>query len=262
MKKFLILGIMVLFLGSLIALESGPSETVGFFKIGVPAGYTAFSVPLKVYVGGVETLALSDILGDQLTGGMAFNSDKVWDITAGTFAWYNTGTSTWVGFTDFIDGHAYYVENKHAAIDLYLSGTVVEEACDYGTMAVGYNAFSVNSAKEISLDDLDLLSSGFTGGMAFNSDKIWDITAGTFAWYNTGTSTWVGFTTVTPTHSYYVENKHTAFAWVYDPLSREDGKYFTPVYKPAVEKNITPKLGNKVAQDNVPRKMIKKNVKK
>ena len=260
MKKILVLGIVVLFLGSLMATESGPSATVGFFKIGVPAGFTPFSVPLKVYVSGVETLALADILGDQLTGGLSFNADKIWNMTNGTSAYLHS-TLGWQGFTDFIDGHAYYVQNKHSAIDLYLSGTVVEEACDYGTMALGFNPVSVNSAQVIPLDNLDLLSSGFTSGLSFNGDKIWDLTAGTSA-YHHATLGWQGFTTVDPTHAYSIQVKNTAFAWVYDPLSREDGKYFTPVYKTTVEKNISPKFKRGNVSEYVPNSKIKKDVKK
>lgn len=49
MKKFLILSVLVLFLGSLMALESDPSETVGFVKYELVAGdFNMVAVPMEI----------------------------------------------------------------------------------------------------------------------------------------------------------------------------------------------------------------------
>ena len=74
------------------------------------------------------------------------------------------------------------------------------------------------------LDDLDILTSGFTGGAApFLSDQIKPVEGGTYAWYNG--SSWQGFTTIDPGKAYYivVQSDHTPFAWIYDPSSRSIG---------------------------------------
>ena len=61
MKKILVLGILVLFLGSLIAAESGPSDTVGFIKYGMVVGSTFIANPMDA---GYTTSAL---MGDAIT---------------------------------------------------------------------------------------------------------------------------------------------------------------------------------------------------
>ncbi|MDD3051499.1 MAG: hypothetical protein PHR06_10180 [Candidatus Cloacimonetes bacterium] len=217
MKKSYFL-IILLFAGLLLAVESEPSEIVGYVKISAGVGYTAFAVPFTVYDSGVETLAISDIIGDQLTGGLAYQSDRILDITNGTVAWLNN-TGVWQGFTEFTQGHAYYIHNRHTAKDIFLSGSVIENSHNYGIISIGYTAFSINSVYAHSLDDIDLISSGLTGGLAYQSDRILDITNGTVAWLNSS-GVWQGFSTLTIGHAYYIHNRHSEFTWIYNPNER------------------------------------------
>ena len=240
MKKFLILGILVLFLGSLIALESGPSETVGFVKITTQVGYTPFSLPFTCYSGGSQTFALDDIIGSQLTGGAApFLSDQIYPIGGGAYGWYNN--INWQVLTNFSDGNAYYayILAGHSANTIYLAGNVEQTPVDFGTMAVGWNPVGIREAGVISLDDIDLLSSGFTGGTApFLSDQIYPVGGGAYAWHN-GTS-WQGFTTIDPGKAYYIYvlSGHTPFAWIYDPTTR-DNRIAPPVKVPTTTERET-----------------------
>ena len=235
MKKA-ILPLMLLIIGvSLVALESAPSDVVGFVKVPCGAGFTPFAVPFTCYDGsGVETMALADIVGPYMTGGMPFNADKVWNITDNSTS-YKATTGAFVGFQDFTNGHAYLMQNKHTAFDMYIAGKVEQEVVDYGTMGMGFNAVGFKDAGMTSLNDLDLLASGFTGGMPFNSDKIWDLTNNSTAYYSTISSSWVGFTTITPGHAYLIQVKNSAFTWVYDPTTR--GEDTTPQFETQNTKN-------------------------
>ncbi|MCD4828034.1 MAG: hypothetical protein K8R90_01210 [Candidatus Cloacimonetes bacterium] len=223
MKK-VILPLMLLFVAaSLISLESAPSDVVGFVKVTCDVGFIAFALPFTQYdVAGVETTLLSDIVGPYMTGGLPFQSDKVWDMTNGDIATENLDGS-FSGMQDFTLGHAYYMENKHAAFDLYFAGKSIDVLIDFGTMGMGFTAVGVKAAGEVPLDDLDLISAGFTGGLPFQSDKIWDMNDGSITTLS-GAGVWAGFDHIIPGHAYYIEVKNSPFAWVYDPASRDSGE--------------------------------------
>ncbi|MCK4653060.1 MAG: hypothetical protein KAU01_01285 [Candidatus Cloacimonetes bacterium] len=225
MKKVFILSILVLFVGSLLALESDPSEVVGFVKITTQVGFTPFSLPFTFYSGGFQTFALDDIIGAQLTGGAApFLSDQIHPVEGGAYGWYDN--TNWQTLTNFTDGHAYYayILTGHSANPIYLAGNVEQTPVDFGTMAVGFNPVGIREAGVVSLDNIDILSSGFTGGAApFLSDQIHPVEGGAYAWHN-GTA-WQGFTTISPGKAYniYVLSGHTPFTWIYDPTTRDSG---------------------------------------
>ena len=204
------------------ALESLPSETVGFVKVVADVGFTPFALPFTFYnAPHTQTMELDDIIGDQLTPGLAFNADKLWDMNYNITAYLNQVGNVWTGplaDSAFTLGHAYYIQNKHDSTDVYLAGEVDQSSVDYGLMAMGFTPVGVREAGTPHLDDVDLLSSGFTGGMAFDSDKIWDMSNNTTAWYN-GVS-WVGFTNLQPGHFYYIQVKNAPFTWIYDPGSK------------------------------------------
>jgi len=223
MKK-VILPLILLMLGAaLFALESAPSDVVGFVKVTCNAGYTPFALPFTQFnTSGVETLALVDIVAPYMTGGTALSADRIMDIGTGSVA-YKTGAGAISGFQNFTIGHGYYMHNRHSAFNLYLAGTVVPTVINFGTMGIGFNVVGIKEASAVPMSSLDLVSCGFTGGTALTSDKVWDMNNGQTATYNTSTSTWAGtLTALTPGHVYYVQvkNNHTAFNWTYDPTSR------------------------------------------
>ena len=177
-------------------------------------------------------MALDDIIGAQFTGGaFGFQSDQLKDMITGNSGWYNTTTSSWTGsLTSFAANHANYayVLAGHPDVDMYLAGQVDQSSIIFGTMGVGYNPVGIREAGEISVSDLDLVSSGFTGGpFGFQSDQIKDMITGNSAWYNTGTSTWSGsLTNITPGHTYYIYvlSGHDPFDWTYNPTGAKASK--------------------------------------
>ena len=233
MKKLIAIIAILALATSAFATESDPSETVGFVKLQCNAGdYTPFALPFTFYVAHpTPTMALDDIIGAQFTGGVApFLSDQIKDINTGASGWYNTGTGSWT-LANFTANHGNYanVLSTHPAVDMYLAGQVDQSVIVFGTMAAGnYNAVGIREAGEVSVADLDLVSSGFTGGAApFQSDQIKDMNTGNSAWYNTGTSTWVGgLTNIIPGHVYYIYvlSGHTPFDWTYNPTGAKASK--------------------------------------
>ncbi len=221
MKKLIAIIAILALATTAFATESDPSETVGFVKVVADVGFTPFALPFTFYnAPHTQTMELDDIIGVQLTPGLAFNADKLWDINTGWTAYLNQVGNVWTGTladSGFTLGNAYYIQNKHDSTDVYLAGEVDQSSVNYGLMALGFNPVGVREAGTPHLDDCDLLSSGFTGGLAFNSDKIWDLNNGQTSYYNTNTSSWVGFTNLTPGHAYNIQVKNTAFTWIYDP---------------------------------------------
>ena len=224
MKKLLVFTALVFFLSSLIALESDPSDVVGFVKRATTAGsYEYFSLPFTFYVGGTETMALDDIIGTQLTEGNAFTGDKIIEVNSGNSAYLSSSTHTWSGtLTNFTDNYAYQfnVKSGHTANDVYLAGNVEQEVQVMPALAIGYTKVGIREAGEVDVSALDLIDSGFTGGNSFTSDRLIDENAGAYAYYNTSTSSWGGaLSTITPGNVYSVkiQSSHTVFTWTYDP---------------------------------------------
>lgn len=227
MKKVLIFGILVLFVGSLFALESSPSETVGFFKLNViQGGYTAISEPFMPHdldAGG--DMDLIEVLGTQWG-----NMDQCFDMQIGTNAMYFTATSTWVGGlagVPFDLSHTFWMKRNAAnpTFDFYLVGEVNPSSVTYAINALGYTCFGINEAKVVALADL-----GFPAGALQNGDQIFDMQSGQNAMYFTATSTWLGglaTTGITPTHTNWLKTTNpTGFSWTYNPardgsISRE-----------------------------------------
>ena len=225
MKKLLVFTALVLFLSSLIALESDPSEVVGFVKTTATAGsYSYFSLPFTFYVGGTETMALDDIIGTQLTGGNIVTGDRIIEVGTGTYAYLNSSTNTWSGaLTNFTDNYPYQykVHTSHSTKDVYLAGNVEQEVqvMPY-SCAIGYTMYGIREAGSVDVSALDLVDSGFTGGNVLTSDRFIDATSGSYAYYNTSTSAWAGgLTNIEPANVYKVkvQSSHTAFTWTYDP---------------------------------------------
>ena len=224
MKKLFIFAMMLVLIGSMVALESEPSEVVGYVKIEAPVGYSIFSNPFTYYdATHIATLDLDDVIGGQLSGGTPANADRIIDANTGQYAFYNAGTSLWAGtLVNFDLTNAYYVKVFNTTNSFYLTGSVERETMDFGTLAVGYNVIGLKEAGSVALNDLDLISSGFTGGNPATSDRIIDANTGQYAFYNSGTSMWAGtLTQTTIGHSYYILVKNTPFNWTYDPLSSD-----------------------------------------
>lgn len=205
------------------AVESGPSNTVGFWKLDVQHGYTQFSFPLLPVNKNVDF-----VLGNQLTGGLTpEDSDQIlrWDPASGQFqmCWYNLESSRWQGeFNELTESESYwvYVQEDHPDLQTIVTfGNVVEmPSYNMGQIAPGYNAVGSVWAAPVAISQAGL--DGFEGGLyLFLSDLIMSYNAATgsysYAWMDEG-STWQGnLTDFQPLHGYwiYVPPGHDGFDW-------------------------------------------------
>jgi len=226
MKKIALIFLLGSLLGLLCALESDPSETVGYVRITVNEGYTAFGLPFTFTNDlGDESYAINDVIGDQLTGGnFIFQSDQIIDIFDGASSWYSNPALSWDPNMTLDTEHSFYAKvlSGHGTQDVYLAGRVEPEIIVYSTMMnPGYNPVGIKEAGVVGVEDLDLVESGFTGGnFIFQSDQLIDINTGFVAWYKSSDSTWQSsLTQVEPGAGYFIKvlTGHSAFTWTYDP---------------------------------------------
>jgi len=240
MKKVFVFSILVLFLGSLLALESGPSAVVGFVKVNAPANfYTALGLPLEVD-GQMVSTVFSDGAGvPYITGGPnPVASDQIIQI-GGSAAWYNSNTSAWVGDFAVDVTTAYYavIRAAHPAIDIYICG-LVDNTTVVNYAVIPANFYSAIGFREagsaVMISNIGLLTAGFQGGAnPVFSDQIIEI-GGSAAWYNTNTSSWMGDFALTPGKAYYlvIRSGHTGLASYSYPASGADNlPTFTPYEK-------------------------------
>ena len=262
MKKVFVFSILVLFLGSLFALESGPSDVLGFVKITAPSNfYTALALPLEVD-GQMASTVFADGAGvPYITGGPnPVFSDQIIQMGGGGAAWYNSGTSTWIGDFAVDVTRAYYavIRAAHSAADIYICGTVDN------TTVVNYAVIPANFYSEIGFreagatvmtSNIGLLTAGFQGGVnPVFSDQIIQIGGGGAAWYNTGTSTWIGDFALTPGKAYYlvIRNGHTGLAAYSYPASGSDGGFPTLRERSPIvptSRKSTDKITNKIIRE-------------
>jgi hypothetical protein len=205
------------------AEDSGPSNTVGYWKLNVGRGYSQVSFPL---LPAVKTL--NNVIGNQLTGGTTQTaSDQImrWNAASRQFqvSWYNTTSQSWQGeFSDVREAESYwiYVQPTHPVQQtVTICGNVCEQPVfNMGTLGIGYNSIgSVWAAptpiSQAGLGELD-------GGVyLFLSDQIlsYDAATGTYQYaWRTENGTWQGnLTLLEPAKGYwiYVAPGHPGFHW-------------------------------------------------
>lgn len=209
------------------AVESSPSNQVGFWKLDVHQGFTQISFPLLP-----ADKSVNNVLAGQLTGGPTSNqSDQVfrWNPATAQFqmCWRNSSTGNWQGdFTLFAEKESYwiYVQPDHPATQtLITKGNVVEaDSFNMGFMQPGYNAVGSIWATPAAVSGAGLTN--FLGGsFLFQSDLLTSYNAVTggyaYAWKNSG-GAWQGnLTLLEPLRGYwiYVPPGHTGFNWVNYP---------------------------------------------
>ncbi|TKJ41292.1 hypothetical protein CEE37_06400 [candidate division LCP-89 bacterium B3_LCP] len=205
------------------AVESGPSNTVGFWKADVGHGFTQISFPLLP-----NDKTVTNVLGDQLTGaGVPEESDQIHRWNSGTasfeICWYNIETSQWEGqFSELSESESYwiYVQPTSPAMQTIITyGNIIEEpSYGMGQMVPGYNAIGSIWAMPAQVTQAGL--NGFEGGLyLFLSDLLMGYDASTgsysYAWQNES-STWMGdLTALEPLQGYwiYVAPGHDGFDW-------------------------------------------------
>ncbi len=230
MSMRLICGVLLffaLFTLGVNATESGPSNTVGFWKLEVHPGFTQISFPLLP-----ADKTVNNVLAGQLTGGAtSAQADQIlhWNAATGQYqmCWYNSSTSAWQGDFNLLDeaeSYWIYVQPSHPATQTIVTfGNVVEEPTyNMGMISPGYNAVGTVWAEPAPISLAGL--SGFQGGMyLFQSDLIMSYNAGTglydYAWKNES-GNWQGnLTQFEPLKGYwiYIAPGHPGFNWTTYP---------------------------------------------
>lgn len=210
MRKFLVLALFVLTFVMLIAVESDPSATVGYFKKSVASdGWEAFSLPFYY-----ASLSPDAVLGTQFG-----DLDTVSDMATGENVFYITGVG-WLGsITDMAYGHTYWIyrDMANSALDYYILGTVNPQPVTIhvsGDDEGNWAPFSLNEARQIDINTLPV-----TG--VVDIDTIVDITTGENSFYITGLG-WLGsLLYIDPTHAYWYNSlSPTSYNWTYTPGAR------------------------------------------
>jgi hypothetical protein len=162
MKKVLTIALTGVLAAAALAVESDPSNTVGFISQTLPAGYSTFSA---CPVGQAAGAAAGDFIGGQgLPGDVIYKWQGYW-------APYNH-TAAWTGLTfDFNAGYT-YANNSGSAQTLVIAGDVIAEgtAINMATSTGGYFAWGNPLPMDLALDTDDL---GLYAQIAAN-DKIYN----------------------------------------------------------------------------------------
>ncbi|MBU1984013.1 hypothetical protein KJ815_06355, partial [bacterium] len=192
MKKTIFVLICLLIATVCWALESAPSNEVGFYKINaVAGGYTAFGLPFvfwdvptgNVPTYGTESRKPSDIVGSQANPGTFLSADRVIRQDNGNFAYRTPVTApVWTGSLEtpgplgaMEPARAYWYLNKTAsARPIILAGQVDTSAgANLGlpdpiptvtVTANGYTPISWRDSRVILRSKLGLVAQGFVGG--------------------------------------------------------------------------------------------------
>ncbi len=229
MKRSLFLLLLLFSLSMLLAVESSPSATVGYFKKTIDnGGWEAFVLPF-----GYTDLSPNAVLGTQFG-----DLDMLIDMTdpEGPNAMYLTDGGWVGGLAELSYGHSYWINRDwgNPAATYYLLGTVDPQPVSVhvsGTDEGNWAAFGLNEAAPVALSSLVI-----PGALDF--DMIIDISDpnGANAMYLTDGG-WVGeLTDIIPSHAYwYNSTSDTSFDWSY-PAARnatvQSGKI-----KPNVERS-------------------------
>lgn len=245
MKKVMFVVLCLLIASACFALESGPSNKVGYTKITAGAnGFTPFGIAFKTWqvpTGGIPTYGTpgnkpSDIIGDQAFCGTAANADRV--ISQGTgsaFAWRLTPSCTWQNTLETASGmtasKAYWYRNFQVTPrDIVIAGeadvttlppSVIVSA---GTQAVpAYVPFSWRDPRSRNRDNLQLVVQGLHCGTSGTGDRIIDQTSGGgFAIRICTPAGWfppASLVTVEPGRAYWIQNRGAQYTYQYDPTS-------------------------------------------
>lgn len=218
-----------------LALESGPSNTVGFVKITCTQNFqNAFGEPFTTWdvISGVPQYGVfsgkpSDVIGAQLTGGNLLTGDRCAEQGgAGEYAYRTTTAALWAGALEnsggMLPGKAFWLQNKQAFDqDMVLAGEV--DTSGFGPIAISpnfQNAISWRDARVVDRSDLNLLTSGFTGGNLLTSDRLAQQGGmGYYCYYNTSTSAWAGTLQGSePGLAYWIQEKN-GNSWNYNYVS-------------------------------------------
>jgi len=280
MRTLTLVLLSLLLVTAAFALESGPSNKVGYVKIycigfedspGVPAeAYTPFGLPFifwdvpgsNVPTYGSESRCPSDIIGSQAGAGYSFTADLVLR-QGGDYAYRDTTLgNAWTGYLEdncsmdpagayYFDNHSGFDKTLVLAGDAEFTATGIPETFILAKLGPNiedqtFTPYSWRDPREMPMSQLGLITAGFQGGASQNeSDQIW-MQGGDLAWYNTTTSTWEGFlTSVTPGSAYWISSMHedlVNFGYFYTYDGTGSALRHAPSSRAAVISKVRPKV--------------------
>jgi hypothetical protein len=237
MKKVMFVVLSLLVASACFALESGPSNKVGYTKITCGVGYTPFGIAFKTWqvpVGGIPTYGTpgnkpSDIIGDQANCGNIIASDKILRQGGDLAGRYGAGC-TWAGSLETTaqmrSSGAYWYQNKTASPrDIVIAGEAdVTSLPDSAIVAPNtYKQYSWRDPRVRPREQLQLQANGFTCGNVVTSDKLIQ-QLGDLCYCSSPSGNWNtsagALLQVTPGKAYWIQSKHgTAWTYRYDPTS-------------------------------------------
>lgn len=245
MKKVMLVLVSLLIVSTFaFALESGPSNKVGYVKIqcngGAGAVYTNFGLPFKFWnvptantpQYGVESRKPSSIVGSQSACGSSSSADRIVRQDNGQFGFRNSGAGcTWAGSLEtnpanMEPGRAYWYKNNTGSStprNLVLAGEADTTGVGIPSIAIPAPAsgltntpYSWRDPRDVARNRLNLLANTFTGGTATTSDKVLAQVGGASFYYLTATSQFGGtLLSVSPGVAYWIQNKHVGHPWTY-----------------------------------------------
>ncbi len=212
MKKLILPLLLLVAFGMLAAVESDPSDVVGYFKRPIAAGgWEPFSLPFDY-----ADLTVDTVLGTQFA-----DMDAVSDMATGQNAIYLSGVGFVGDLMTFEYGHAYWMsrDTGNGGTDFYLLGKVDPNPVTIqiaGDDAGNWAVFSLNEAAPVDLATLDMPN-------ALDMDGISDVATGQNSLFITGVG-WVGdLLTIEPTHVFlYNSLSATSYPWTYTPTRSAD----------------------------------------
>jgi len=207
MKKLILPLLLLLGISMLLAVESAPSDVVGYFKKNIGDGaFQAIALPFAY-----TDLSVGAVMGDQFG-----ENDAVQDINTGSSTNYFSGFG-WFGGLEFMQYGAGYFVNRasgNLATDYYLLGKVDPQALTVTIAGTGaYTGFGLNEAAPVTLTDA-LFGTNETDG-----DNIQEIDTGASTAYFDGFGWFGGLESFAPTYAYFYSTAATApgFTWNYTP---------------------------------------------
>lgn len=253
MKKVLVVVVCLFLVASAFALESGPSNKVGYVKVTVAAntpGFTAsasFGLPFifwAVPTGNIPTYGDTTRLPSMIVGTQAkcstssTTSDAIVRQAGGVSAYRLASISCgWTGSLQtsaggqMIPGHAYWYRNRSGVLRyLVLAGEADTTAVGIVTRTITAptppatstsTAYSWRDPRAVPRNQLNLRQQGFTGDISSTtSDQVAAQTGGTSCYYRTTDNTWQGsLTALNPGSAYWIRNRHAGHPWPYTYLA-------------------------------------------
>jgi len=166
MKKFILPLLLLLAVGMLVAVESAPSDVVGYVKYPCVAGLNMIALPLQT------TWTTAGELGDAYPG--SFDTIAYWDFAGQTWFGATDLGGFWDGDFPIASGNVLML-SSYAPVDVYSIGNLPAANASY-TIGIGLNTIMVP------LNRSDLIMAGDVGTSVGNLDTVgyWDNAAQTF----------------------------------------------------------------------------------